>query len=51
MPLFGIICLAREKCKNFLRIKRDTKERYEIYFTSIHLCGLLVPMFLEQFLF
>ena len=45
MPLYGMVCLAREDCKNLLRIKRDCKERSGSYFNFIHLCGLLVPCF------
>ena len=35
----------------FLRIKRDWKGRYEIYCNFIHLCGLLAPLFLDEFLY
>ena len=33
MPLFAMVCLEREKCENFLRIKRDWKGRYGTCFT------------------
>ena len=40
MPLFAMVCLERENCENFLRIKRDWKERYGTCFTFIHLYEL-----------
>ena len=50
MSLFGMVCLAREKCENF-RKQRELKGRCEIYFTFIHLCRFLVPRPFEGFLF
>ena len=41
MPLFGMVCLKREKCENFLRIKRDWKGRSVACFTFIRLYKLL----------
>ena len=43
--------LGLGKMQEFLKTKRDLQGRCGIYFTFIYLCGLLVPMPLEGFLF
>ena len=50
MSLFGMVCLAREKCENFQK-QRGLKGRCWIYFTFIHLCGFRVPRPFKGFLF
>ena len=47
MPFFGMVCLGREM-QGFLRIKRKRKGKCETYFTYFPLCGLLVPLYLEE---
>ena len=42
---------GKREIQEFFRTKIDPKGRCGIYFTFTHLCGLLVPMLLEGFLF
>ena len=41
--LFG-----KKEMQRFLRIKRERKGKYETYFTSFHLCGLHVYLYIEE---